>query len=71
MSIQIALDFIQHLRNSDEGRTAIRTTTFDASLENVVLIGHQSGFEFSIEDLRRAFKADWAMRARYYSSFAD
>lgn len=71
MTIQSALHFIHHVMNDDNGRSSIRELSADTGLDQVVELGRVHGFEFSINELRRAFTFDWQMRAKYYSSLSD
>ena len=71
MSIQAALNFIQHIRTNDAAREAILALRYDATLAALVEQGARAGFHFTAQDLERAHGLDWKMRAQVYSSRAD
>lgn len=62
MSKQAALDFIAASRERPALRGALRTRNADRSLDALVQIGREAGFEFSAADLHAAFRHDWVMR---------
>jgi hypothetical protein len=53
------MDFIQRLR--DDPQDAPNLPLGD-DLHEVVRLGEQMGYEFSVDDLRAAFRHDWQMR---------
>ena len=71
MAIQSALKFIHHVMNNDDGRRSIRDLGVDADLDSVARLGRNCGYKFSPDEFRQAFKIDWQMRAKYYSSLSD
>lgn len=67
MSTQAAFSFIRKVRIQDEAlRDQVRALGQDAGLESVVQIGAEAGFNFTTEELRAAYKHDWAMRMIRY-----
>jgi len=71
MAIQSALNFIHYVMNDDEGRAVIRALGSETNLAEAVQLSQQAGYDFSVEELRQAFKLDWQMRASYYSALCD
>jgi predicted ribosomally synthesized peptide with nif11-like leader len=72
MSVQTALDFIRQLRQSEEFREALLDAgDIPGALDDVLQYAHGSGFEFSGEELRRAFELDWRMRWSKYRDEQD
>jgi hypothetical protein len=59
MSVQAAMEFIQHVRRQDE-QSLIDGRGDDLSV--VVQIGARMGHTFTMDDLRAAFRHDWQMR---------
>jgi predicted ribosomally synthesized peptide with nif11-like leader len=66
MSVQTAMQFIRKVREDESLRDQLKALGQAAELESVVQIGAAAGFDFTIEDIRTAFKHDWAMRWVYY-----
>ena len=62
MSLQAALHFIAATRQRDPLREAIRRRDPDRSLDELVRIGAEAGFDFSADELQTAFRHDWTMR---------
>ena len=62
MSLQAALHFIQKIRRDETLRKKIERHQQLISFEDVVALGSRAGFAFTADDLRTAFKHDWAMR---------
>jgi hypothetical protein len=59
MSVQAALDFIEYMRERTHAH-AIDVNVDD--LVQVVQLGAQVGHEFTVDDLRAAFRHDWQKR---------
>jgi hypothetical protein len=59
--IKSALNFIAEGRKNDQIREQIAAER-TSSLAGLVKIGENSGFTFTAEDLKTAFKYDWQMR---------
>lgn len=68
MSLQAALQFIQTIRQDESLRNNIERDGQQISFSNVVALGNETGFAFTADELRRAFKHDWAMRWIRYSA---
>lgn len=68
MSVQEALCFIGELRNSPDQQRIDFCLKDAESLDEVAQMGLGFGYEFSVDELREAFRIDWSMRARYFSS---
>lgn len=71
MSIQDAMKFIEEVGKDKKLREKIRGLEGSADLEEVIRIGIDEGFNFSIEELRVAFAKDCEIRRKYYSSKAS
>ena len=71
-SLQAALQFIQKVRQDESLRSKINRDQQTLDLDNMVALGTEAGFVFTTDELRTAFKYDWAMRwYRYhYKEFA-
>ncbi len=68
MSLKHAMKFIQGVQEDPVLRAGITALDFDADLEEIVTIGREAGFLFTVEELRKAFTLDWALRRSYFSS---
>ncbi len=66
MSVQSALAFIQYARREAEAKKEIVPETDD--LDEIVLRAGKAGYQFTTEELRAAFKHDWAMRWFHHSA---
>ena len=62
MSVQAALKFIHRIRQDDALCERVRARGGKGDLDQVAAIGAEAGFEFSVDELRQAFKHDWTMR---------
>lgn len=62
MALQSALRFIQQTRRDDVLQKQLQSLAHQAALENIVCLGNRIGLSFTVEELRAAFKYDWAMR---------
>ncbi len=60
MSLQAALAFLQHLRQTPEAATA-------EHLQELLERARRSGYDFTEDELRAAFKHDWAMRWMHHT----
>ena len=66
MSLQAALQWMQHVRGDEAQRQALRDLGDDVTSERLVALGAAAGFSFTAEELQQAHRHDWAMRwARY------
>ena len=61
MSVQAAMDFIQHVREQRQSEQRLIDGRGD-DLCAVAQIGAQMGHTFTVDDLRAAFRHDWQMR---------
>ena len=66
MTVQSALDFIQHIRCEDAIRLQVKRLGKTYDLQSLVAIGKQTGFEFTQREIVQAFKWDWVMRAHRF-----
>ncbi len=62
MSVHDALRFIGEVRKSEALKEELRPLLGGADLEQVCRIGVEAGFVFTTDELRAAYKHDWAMR---------
>lgn len=62
MSIQNALIFIRQYRESDQQPTQL------VSLGDLLKYALSNGFDFSLNDLGKAFQIDWKMRWTKYNA---
>jgi predicted ribosomally synthesized peptide with nif11-like leader len=62
VSVQSAFKFIQRLRGDQDLRDKFTALGPDGGLEPLLQLAREAGFEFSEDELRQAFKHDWAMR---------
>jgi len=67
MSVQMALQFIQQLRNDEGLKTRLFTLNSHPDLESFVKLGAEIGLAFNVEQLEAAHKHDWAMRWLLYN----
>ncbi|HBQ97762.1 MULTISPECIES: Nif11 family protein [unclassified Roseofilum] len=67
MSVQNALQFIQHLRADDKLKKSLLALNQTPSLECFVNLGSNVGLSFTVAQLETAHKHDWAMRGLLYS----
>ena len=66
MSLRSALDFIQKAEKVESLRDKIGSLGPDGSLQEVVMIAAEAGFDFTADELETAFKKDWSMRWAFY-----
>jgi hypothetical protein len=57
-----ALKFIIETRKNEKIKDQINMLENKAELIDLEIIGRDSGYNFTVEDLRTAFKHDWNMR---------
>jgi predicted ribosomally synthesized peptide with nif11-like leader len=63
MSIQEAWRFIQAVRKDEELRAAVSGLVDEPDLDELVRLGAERGFSFTVEELREAHQRDWAARS--------
>ena len=68
MSLQRALDYFQFIRTSESGHTPVDRQQSQNNLNDLVQSASRQGYDFTVDELRKAYKIDWNMRVRYYSS---
>jgi predicted ribosomally synthesized peptide with nif11-like leader len=66
MSVQAALQFISQVRGDLSLQDKINALGPIPDLADILPIGAEAGFNFTVEELRRAHNHDWAMRWVYY-----
>ena len=66
MSVRAALQFITQVRTDQALKEKISALGLVPDLADIVPIGAEAGFNFTVEELRRAHNHDWAMRWVYY-----
>ncbi|MFG6101736.1 Nif11-like leader peptide family natural product precursor [Leptothoe sp. EHU-05/26/07-4] len=69
MSIQTALQFIQHVRSNETVQHQLESTDLQVGLASLVDIGAMYGFEFTMEELQQAHRHDWMMRWVHFQSY--
>jgi hypothetical protein len=57
-----ALAFIQHLRETPKAPVGAIVGPAINDLDTLVEAGANLGFDFSVEEMRMAFRRDWQMR---------
>lgn len=62
MSVPEALRFLSEVKQDPALRDRLRGLGAPADLEPVRRVGAAAGFAFTADELRTAFKHDWAMR---------
>jgi len=67
MSLQQALDYFQFIRTSESGHATVDMQKSQYDLNDLVQSASRQGYDFTVDELRKAYKIDWNMRARYYS----
>ncbi|HZQ05362.1 MAG TPA: Nif11-like leader peptide family natural product precursor [Anaerolineae bacterium] len=70
MSIKMALEFMQQVRTDQALRGQLQELGYAPTLEEIVNVAAQAGYEFTSEELRHAFKHDWGMRWMFYGAGA-
>jgi len=68
MSLQSALQFIQQTRRDAALQAQLQALGWRADLAAIAQLGAACGLVFTVEELRTAFKHDWAMRWTRYSA---
>jgi predicted ribosomally synthesized peptide with nif11-like leader len=66
MSVRAALQFIRQVRTDLALKDKINALGPIPDLADILPIGAEAGFKFTVEELRRAHNHDWAMRWAYY-----
>ena len=66
MSMRAALQFIRQVRTDQALKDRIKDLGMIPDLGDILPIGAEAGFNFTVEELRRAHNHDWAMRWVYY-----
>jgi predicted ribosomally synthesized peptide with nif11-like leader len=66
MSVRTALQFIRQVRAELALQDKINALGPIPDLADILPIGAAAGFNFTVEELRRAHNHDWAMRWVYY-----
>ncbi len=67
MSLQQAAAFIQRICRETDLQQKISAMPACADLQRIVLLGAESGHDFTKEEFHKAFALDWAMRWRRYA----
>ena len=62
MSVQAALDFMGQIRKDESLSESVKNLNAEPGLRSIIDLAQTQGYMFSEEDLRQAFKHDWAMR---------
>ena len=70
MSEREALRFIEKVNGDLELQGKLRALEPTDDLQRVVHLAGESGFDFDVEELRRAFLTDWRMRRRFYAAIS-
>ena len=68
MSERDALRFIERVNGDLELQGKLRALESTDQLQRVVELAGECGFDFDVEELRRAFLTDWRMRRRFYAA---
>ena len=69
MSLRVAWSFLQWVQKSGGLPPAAPGVCRDwKTIDELLTDARRAGFVFSEQDLRAAFRIDWAMRAHYYSA---
>lgn len=71
MSERDALRFIEKVNGDLELQGKLRALESPDDLQRVVQLAGEAGFEFDVEELRRAFLTDWRMRRRFYAAVSS
>lgn len=66
MSVKMALEFIRQGRADESLRRQLQMLGLAPSLEDVLQVARQAGYDLTIEEMRTAFKHDWGMRWMYF-----
>jgi hypothetical protein len=67
MSLQDALRFAAAVRDDADLTRRIRELGLGTTIDPLVELGAERGMVFTAEELRKAYRIDWAMRAARYS----
>ena len=71
MSLQTALHFIEQARRDRTIRQAIKALGDEVTWEDLVRVAAAAGFDFTADELQRAYKHDWSMRWMRYGHRDD
>jgi len=71
MSLQNALSFIQKVGEEKSLQDKIRAVGKGVDLDEIMRIGLEEGFAFTVDELKSAFGKDWLMRRLYYRGRTD
>ena len=66
MSVREVMFFMQRVAEEKGLQRKIRALGDGASLEDIIKIGMEAGFEFSEDELQTAFTQDWAARYTWF-----
>ena len=66
MSVKLALKFIQATREDEGLRDQLKMLGQVVDLKQLVQLGAQAGYDFTLQEMQSAFKHDWGMRWMYY-----
>ncbi|HEV8150129.1 MAG TPA: Nif11-like leader peptide family natural product precursor [Gemmatimonadales bacterium] len=67
MSVQNALRFIAAIRETSRLVERVQALGPGATIDRLVRIGAQEGYQFTAAELREAYQYDWSMRRARYS----
>jgi predicted ribosomally synthesized peptide with nif11-like leader len=62
VSVQAALQFIRRVRQDGQLADRVRALGPEATLDQLVSIGTEAGYDVTADDLRRAHAHDWSLR---------
>ena len=68
MAVREALQFIERVGRDERLRGAVERLAETADGGGVLELARREGLTFDLEELRRAHRHDWSMRARHYSA---
>ncbi len=68
MSEVSALQFLHAVRQNAAVRDRVVSVQDQLSLDDLVELGLQSGWQFDAYDLSRAFQYEWGMRRAFFQS---
>lgn len=68
MSLESAWRFLRLLENEFANGALIAENPGECTLADLLARARQLGLVFGEDDLREAFRRDWAMRAHYYGA---
>ncbi|MGQ0703488.1 MAG: Nif11-like leader peptide family natural product precursor [Gemmatimonadales bacterium] len=68
MTLQSALQFIASVREDPDLVKLVRDLGPGSTIDRLVALGASRGMIFTTDELREAYRLDWAMRLARYSS---